>query len=116
MPAIWTIGELLPNGATVTADTFTTLPDGTTVETMTATYPSGATNNEQIVTPPAGSPAANLATLLQRAQAALVNNNTYLAIPSPTQAQAITQVAALTRQVDGLIRFLVQDFSTTTGT
>lgn len=49
----------------------------------------------------------NAITLFQRAHTALANNQTYLAIPSPTQAQAVAQVAALTRQVDGVIRFLL---------
>lgn len=54
---------------------------------------------------------ANLNTLTTRAQTALTNNATYLAIASPTTAQAITQVAALTRQVDGVIRLLLQQFA-----
>lgn len=49
---------------------------------------------------------ANLVTLQQKAATALANNATYLAIPSPTQAQAVTQVGALTRQVNGIMRIL----------
>lgn len=50
---------------------------------------------------------ANQATLTSRAQTALTNNATFLAINNPTTAQAITQVKALTRQVDGIIRLLL---------
>lgn len=46
----------------------------------------------------------NQITLEQRAQTALTNNDTFLAITSPTAAQAIAQVQALTRQVNALIR------------
>ncbi|HTR71908.1 MAG TPA: hypothetical protein VMH41_16990 [Mycobacteriales bacterium] len=50
---------------------------------------------------------ANAATLRSRAAFALANNATYLGIASPTQGQAIAQVAALTRQTDGIIRLLL---------
>jgi len=52
----------------------------------------------------------NQETLEQRARTALANNQAYLALAAPTQAQAVAQVAALTRQVDGLIRFLLGQF------
>lgn len=57
---------------------------------------------------------ANLATILQQAATALTNNTTYLGIASPTNAQVVAQVAALTRQMDGVIRVLVQNFAGTT--
>jgi hypothetical protein len=116
MPPVYTVGELLPNGATVTADAFTTAGDGTTTETMTSTNPSGSTNHETIVTPGTGTPAANSATLQQRAQIALINNATYLAITNPTTNQAVAQVAALTRQVNALIRVVLAQFDSTVGT
>jgi hypothetical protein len=116
MPAIWTVNQVLPNGATVTADTFTIGSDGTTTEMMTATYPNGAKDHEVITTSGPGTPAANQQTLQQRAQNALVNNATYLAITTPTTAQAIAQVAALTRQTNAVIRVLLSQYDTTTGT
>lgn len=57
---------------------------------------------------------ANAITLLGRAQTALTNNATFLAIGSPTNAQTLAQVQALTRQVDALIRFLLGQFATIT--
>jgi Lon protease-like protein len=47
-------------------------------------------------------------TLRGRAEQALTGNRTYLAIPpAPTAAQSQTQVEALTRQVQGLIRIVL---------
>lgn len=53
------------------------------------------------------------ATLISQANTALTNNATYLALQSPTTAQALAQVRALTQQVDGLIRLAVGNFSGT---
>lgn len=46
----------------------------------------------------------NAETLRERAATALTNNADFLALASPTQAQAVAQIKALTRQVNGLIR------------
>jgi hypothetical protein len=54
------------------------------------------------------------ATIRQNAKTALANNTIYLALNPPTQAQVVAQVAALTRQVDALIRLAVGDFTGTT--
>lgn len=51
----------------------------------------------------------NREALLVKAAQALTNNATFLAIASPTQAQAVTQVKALTRQVNALIRMQLGD-------
>lgn len=42
------------------------------------------------------------------AQQAFTDNQTYLAVASPTNAQNIAQIRALTRQVNRIIRRLVQ--------
>lgn len=55
---------------------------------------------------------ANRDTLRTRAAAALATNATFLAIVSPTQGQAVAQVQALTRQVDGIIRLLLDQTDT----
>lgn len=47
---------------------------------------------------------ANAGTLEAKAQTALTNNATFLGLASPTNAQAVAQVQALTRQVNALIR------------
>ena len=54
--------------------------------------------------------------LLVKAANALSVNATFLAIASPTTAQAVTQVKALTRQVNAIIKLLVNDLSNTDNT
>ncbi len=56
----------------------------------------------------------NQATIVQQARAALAANTTFLAITSPTNAQAVAQVQALTRQVNKLIRLALNQFDATT--
>lgn len=81
--------------------TTTTGPNGVTV-----TLTPNAGTDQQIA-------GVNVAFLFTRAQTALTNNAAYLAIPSPTQAQAGAQVQSLTRQVDGLIRLALGLLTTT---
>ncbi len=116
MPAQYAVGQVLPSGATVTSDSLVTAPDGTTIETMRATYPSGAHDDTAITIPGPNTPAANSQSLQQKAQNALVNNATFLAIGSPSQAQAVAQVQTLTRQVNALIRMTLNQYDTTAGT
>lgn len=54
----------------------------------------------------------NQLTLSQRAQTALANNQTFLNLTNPTNAQVLSQVRALTRQTNGLIRFLLNELDT----
>lgn len=61
----------------------------------------------------AATAAANQATIQQQAAAALTNNVAYLAIGSPTNAQVVAQVAAMTRQLDALIRLALGKFDAT---
>lgn len=57
--------------------------------------------------------ASNELTLRQRAATALTTNRDFLALPAPTNAQTLTQVRALTRQMNGLIRLTLRDLSGT---
>lgn len=59
---------------------------------------------------------AAIGVLFDKAAAALTNNQTFLGIATPTQAQAVAQVQALTRQVDALIRLQIGQLDTTAGT
>lgn len=56
---------------------------------------------------------ANEATIRQHAAGALTSNKAFLALTSPTNAQVLAQVKALTRQQNGLIRLALQSFDGT---
>lgn len=59
---------------------------------------------------------ANHDLLFQKARTALGNNASYLANPSVTQAQAVQQVSALTRQVNALIKVTIASLDDVLGT
>ena len=58
--------------------------------------------------------AANAVTLRAQAQNALANNTAYLGLVTPTTLQVVTQVQALTRQTDAMIRLLIGQLDATT--
>lgn len=58
----------------------------------------------------------NMTSLTDKATQALSANVAFLAIASPTAAQVATQVKALTRQVDALIKLQLDLLDDTTGT
>lgn len=55
----------------------------------------------------------NGGTLRDRARTALDANRAFLALASPTNAQTLAQVRALTRQAQGLIRLDLDDLNST---
>lgn len=56
--------------------------------------------------------AANEQTIRDRATQALAANATFMALASPTNAQTLAQVKALTKQLNGLIRLTVRALDT----
>lgn len=58
--------------------------------------------------------ATNTAALLAKADAALSGNADFLALASPSNAQAVAQVRRLTRQVNALLRMSRRDLLTST--
>jgi hypothetical protein len=59
---------------------------------------------------------ANQQAILDKAALAISTNDTFIAIASPSTAQAITQVKALTRECNGLIRLLLGSLTDVTDT
>lgn len=57
----------------------------------------------------------NLAALQNRAQAALATNTAFLAVASPTNAQTLAQVKALTKECSALIRLMLGLLDSTDG-
>lgn len=80
---------------TVQVDTF---EDGQLVHSATYTRPVEQTNAD---------------TLREQALQAMVNNRTFLALATPTNAQTVAQVKALTRQNNAIIRMLLGHFNGT---
>ena len=56
---------------------------------------------------------ANDETLRNRATTAMANNRTYLNLTQPANADVVAQVAALTRQMNAVIRLVLQQFDGT---
>lgn len=81
------------------AETFTRVirygPDGSVLEDYTVPKPAEQVNEE---------------TIRERAEAALADNLAYLGTQNPSNAEAAAQIKALTRQVNGVIRLLLNRF------
>lgn len=80
-------------------------------QTLTRAYTA-----DEITAMNARTVAANLPALMAKAQQAISANVAYLAIASPTNAQVVAQVASLTRQVDALIKVVLNPTADQSGT
>lgn len=87
-----------------------TPPAGTTVMTEAAALAAGYTMPARAQT------LVTEAIIRGRAGQALDFNAAYLAIASPTNAQAVAQVGVLTRECSGLVRLLLRRLDTDEGT
>lgn len=58
-----------------------------------------------------GAEADVLIAIEAKARAAFTANNTFIALASPTAAQVAAQAKLLSREVNGLLRLLLGDFS-----
>lgn len=94
---------------TTTHDYSVTLVGGVPTETWTERPKTQAELD-------AATAATNEAALISAARGAIAGNKTFLALASPTNAQTLAQVKALTRQMNALIRLQVRDLLDTTGT
>jgi hypothetical protein len=77
-------------------------------------FASDLTSDEQdAVRQRMGSRNGNEETLRNQSVQALKNNRDFLAIAAPTQAQTLTQVTRLTRQMNGVLRMLLGELDGT---
>lgn len=95
--------------ATTTSDYAVTLIGGIPTETWTVRAKSQAEIDSTTAT-------TNTAALLAKAKAALAANATFLGLASPTNAQVVAQVKALTKEANALIKLEVRDLLDTSGT
>ena len=91
------------------AESAVTLPDGIPTRTWTVRPKTPAELAADTAT-------ANGVTVRTRAELGLATNSTFLAVASPSNAQTVAQVKALTRQVSGLIRLTLGKLDDITGT
>lgn len=91
------------------AESAVTLPDGIPTRTWTVRSKTPAELAADTAT-------ANSVTVRTRAELGLATNSTFLAVASPSNAQTVAQVKALTRQVSGLIRLTLGKLDDITGT
>ena len=66
---------------------------------------------ESVTDPRAATQVATRDQLLAAARAAVASNRDYLALAPPSTAEAVAQVAALTRQTNALIRLVARDLT-----
>jgi hypothetical protein len=112
VPAVYTVGEVLPNGATVAVDNYVTEAGGTTVETMA----DSAGNETTIITPGVGTPLANQTTINANVRARQATIQAWIAA-NPTGAVLTgAQTLVLAQMLNGLCNLLLSEFGSTSGT
>lgn len=79
----------------------------------TTYHPDGTVTQDEVPDPVYTPEQVNEQTVRERAGQALATNRTFLAVASPTNAQVVAQVKALTRQMNGLVRLVLGQLDAT---
>jgi hypothetical protein len=111
MPALYTVGQLLPSGAHVATDTYVVGPDGSTVETMVDTL----TNKTILFVPGAGTTSANLITIQANLTSQLTSIETWITNNPSGAAFTNGQSLFIAQSLAGLIRVALGLLSTVGG-
>ena len=101
---VWTAGVLTQQWDDATS-TYTQYDPATGALTLSRAYTAQETSAAQARTTDATA-RTNLDTIMSRMQTAISDNQAFLAIASPTNAQILARVTPLTRQIDGIMRVL----------
>jgi hypothetical protein len=98
--------------------TSTTIDQGDYIQTLTGepAWDNPTVWQTSSIAWKAGTVGANVADLQSKAQNAIDANSTFLAIASPTNAQAVAQIQRLTRENTAIIRLLLGLLDSTAGT
>jgi hypothetical protein len=110
--AVYTVGEVLPNGAIVVNDTYATASDGSTTETMV----DSLRNVTVLTVPGPGTPTANAATIAQNVAANQALILAWIAANPTGAVLTAAQTLALAKMLNGLCKLLLQQYGNTTGT
>lgn len=76
----------------------------------------GVEVDEATATPRLSDAQVTLLDIRAKARQAIIDNKTFLSIGSPTNAQSLAQVKALTRQMNAVIKLVVGDLMDASGT
>lgn len=112
MAATYTVGQVLPSGATVVTDVYTVGADGTSDEVMT----DSKGNVTILIVPGLGTPLAVQATVTANIATRQAQVAAWIAANPGGAVLTAAQTLTLAQMLNGLGKLLLQQFASTTGT